>query len=86
MPVRMMPGQISLTVMPSLAKRSAKSLVIIETPALEIQYSPRLTELVYAEQEEMLTIEPPFPAATISRATAWVKKRVALVLIPITKS
>ena len=84
MPVAMMPGQISLTGMRSPARRSAKSLVIIETPAFEMQYSPRLVELVYAEQEEILTIEPPFPCLTILFATACVKKRVPLVLMPIT--
>ena len=48
-----MPGRTSLTVIPYPLSRSANSLVIIDTPALEIQYSPLLVELVYADMEEI---------------------------------
>ena len=44
--VIMMPGRTSKTEMPSLASRSANSLVTMEIPALEMQYSPRLVEEV----------------------------------------
>ena len=82
--VSIMPGHISLTSIPSPARRSANSLVIIPTPALEMQYSPRLIELVYAEQEEILTILPAFPCLIIRFATACVKNSVPLVFIPMT--
>ena len=44
--VWMMPGRTSNTGMPYSASRSANSWVVIEMPALEMQYSPRLTEEV----------------------------------------
>ena len=42
MSVAMMPGRTSNTGMPAGARRSAKSLVTMLTPALLMQYSPRL--------------------------------------------
>ena len=41
MSVWMMPGRTSKTGMPSPARRSAKSFVTMEIPALDTQYSPR---------------------------------------------
>ena len=54
--VSMMPGLISITLTPYSASLEAKSLVIIDIPALEMQYSPLLTEAVYADIEEIFTI------------------------------
>ena len=87
MPVAIMPGRISFTGMPYSARRSAKSAVIMETPALEMQYSPRLVELVYADIEEILTmlfLSDGFSIMTF--ATACVKNSVPLVLMFMTKS
>ena len=39
-------GRTSNTEIPSSASRSAKSFVTMEIPALDMQYSPRLTEEV----------------------------------------
>ena len=44
----MMPGLTSNTGIPSAASLAANSLVTMPTPALLMQYSPRLMELVYA--------------------------------------
>ena len=65
-------------------------MVSMVTPALETQYSPREVELVYAEQEETLTIRPRTPSLfgwdSIRRAAAWVRNMVPLVLTFITRS
>ena len=46
MSVMIMPGRTSNTEIFSSARRSAKSFVTMEMPALDMQYSPRLTEEV----------------------------------------
>ena len=61
-----MPGLTSLTVIPSAASLSAYNVVSIEIPALETQYSPRLVLETAAEQLEILTIAPLFPALLYS--------------------
>src|SRR3989339_670368 len=56
MSVLMMPGRISYTLMLCSERRSAKSLVIMETPAFDTQYSPRPGDEVYEDMEAMLII------------------------------
>ena len=60
--VAMTPGRTSLTRIPSGASRAAQSWVAIETPALEMQYSPRLKLTIVEEQEATLTIAPTIPS------------------------
>src|SRR5437868_5207669 len=92
MSVRITPGRISFTVMPCGARRRAKRLVIIETPAFETQYSPRLVEAYSELIEAMLTIarRPPRPwrggVAIINRATRWVRKKGPRRLVPSRRS
>ena len=76
--------------MPSPASLSAYSLVSMEMPALDTQYSPRLTEETSAEQEEIFTITPRVcdaqGVAIMWRATSWVMNMLPLVLVPTTRS
>ena len=79
MSVLMMPGRISYTGMSNSPSRAAHSLVAMLTPALEMQYSPRLGEATVAEIEEMLTMQPAKSAfsrrcSIIQLATACVRK------------
>ena len=75
----MMPGRTSNTPMPCGARRSANSLVSIDAPAFEMQYSPRLSEGISAFTDVIDTIERGGPSAsgassTSRRATRWVRK------------
>ena len=54
--VAIIPGRTSNTGMLYSARRSAKSVVTIETPAFEIQYSPLDVEDVYADIDPIFTI------------------------------
>ena len=53
MSVAMMPGRSSRTEIPASARRTAQSCVAMPSPALEMQYSPRLIDAVLAERDEM---------------------------------
>ena len=82
--------------MPSAASRSAYSVVSMEMPALETQYSPRFVLETTEEQLEMLTIAPllcaarhfssKYSCAIICLATFCVRNIFPFVLVPTTKS
>ena len=59
--------------------RTANSLAAMASPALEMQYSPRLIEATVAEIEVMKTMEPENAASArfcsaIQLPAAWVRK------------
>ena len=62
----------------------------MDTPALDTQYSPRLVLDTTALQLDTLTITPLRPSsgswAIICLATAWVRNKQPLVLMPTTRS
>ena len=72
-----MPGRTSNTAMPDSASRAANSLLIIDRPALEMQYSPRATDTTSLLTELMMMIER-WPsaggAASMRQAIFWVRK------------
>ena len=80
MSVAMMPGRTSRTWMPSPASRTAQSWEAMASPALEMQYSPRFTDAVWADIDDTKTsLYPPesrLPPgwARKWRATSWARK------------
>ena len=60
MSVFIIPGRTSNTCTPSPAKRTDQSCEAMESPALAMQYSPRLTEAVWTDIEVTKTsLYPP---------------------------
>ncbi len=88
MSVSITPGWISYTGIPNSAKRTAKTLDIIESPALAMQYAARLVEAKTAETEVMDTMESgisgsAFRISAIQLAKAWLRKKVPFRLMSI---
>ena len=91
MSVAMTPGRTSCTRMPSGARRAAYSLVSMDTPALDTQYSPRFKDTTSAEQDETLTMVPRLTLPSIESpimcfAMSWVKNMLPFELTPSTRS
>ena len=92
--VLIIPGRISKTGISYSASLSANKAVTMETPAFDMQYSPRETDETYADIEPMLTMRGQceeslfldFLSSIISFATLWVKKNTDLRLVSRTKS
>ena len=88
--VAMTPGRTSFTRIPSGARRSANSVVSMETAAFEPQYSPLDVDETSAEQEPTFTICPLLlkicSCFIICFAASWVRNMVPFVLIPKTRS
>src|SRR6478752_6349119 len=74
--VSVTPGATALTRMPSCANSTAMVRVIATTAALAVPYAMWNGAVFIPLIDEIDTIDPGFPCATISAATAWLMKKV----------